>query len=160
MSVHDLFTVQFDYHFRTNDRLMALASQVDPAEIVRPTAFGGRSIFDLFFHVMATHHGWRGALETGRRPSPPSAEHFPSLSALSSGFTSEETAWGRFLDTLDEQAIQSEASLEGRGRTMNVARWRILQHVVLHGMQHHTELAQVLTALGHSPGDIDFIFFA
>jgi uncharacterized damage-inducible protein DinB len=38
-------------------------------------------------------------------------------------------------------------------------RWRILQHLVLHGMQHHTEIAHGLTVKGHSPGDIDFIFF-
>jgi len=34
-----------------------------------------------------------------------------------------------------------------------------LQHLILHGMQHHTEIAQLLTLKGQSPGDIDFIFY-
>ncbi|MFN8458639.1 MAG: hypothetical protein U0401_28965 [Anaerolineae bacterium] len=37
--------------------------------------------------------------------------------------------------------------------------FRQTQHLILYGMQHQTELAQLLTAKGRSPGDIDFIFF-
>ncbi len=31
--------------------------------------------------------------------------------------------------------------------------------LVLHGMQHHAELALMLTQKGKPPGDIDFIFY-
>jgi uncharacterized damage-inducible protein DinB len=46
-----------------------------------------------------------------------------------------------------------------RGDIFPTPRWRVLQHLVLHGMQHHSELAQLLTAKGQSPGNIDFIFY-
>ncbi|HXF60224.1 MAG TPA: hypothetical protein VNK95_01325 [Caldilineaceae bacterium] len=46
-----------------------------------------------------------------------------------------------------------------RGQTATLPLWRVLQHLVLHGMQHHTEIAQLLTTKGESPGDIGFIFF-
>jgi uncharacterized damage-inducible protein DinB len=45
------------------------------------------------------------------------------------------------------------------GHTLSVARWRVVLHLALHGMQHHAELSQLLTDYGHSPDDIDFIFF-
>jgi uncharacterized damage-inducible protein DinB len=32
-------------------------------------------------------------------------------------------------------------------------------HVVLHGMQHRSEAAAILTDYGQSPGDIDLIVF-
>ena len=35
----------------------------------------------------------------------------------------------------------------------------ILHHVVIHGMQHRSEAAAILTDYGHSPGNIDFIIF-
>jgi uncharacterized damage-inducible protein DinB len=37
--------------------------------------------------------------------------------------------------------------------------WRILEHIVIHGVQHCTEISQLLTNKGHSPGDIDFLFY-
>jgi uncharacterized damage-inducible protein DinB len=61
---------------------------------------------------------------------------------------------------LSATEIEAEMSLtDRRGRLWEIPRWRILQHVALHGMQHHAELAQLLTAAGQSPGDIDFIFY-
>ncbi|MCP4357328.1 MAG: hypothetical protein GY796_04835 [Chloroflexi bacterium] len=45
------------------------------------------------------------------------------------------------------------------GNTFPFARWRGLQHLILHGMQHHSELARLLTLNGRSLGDLDFAFF-
>lgn len=160
MSIRDQMTLLFEYHWRTTDRLLNLADGVDHAALARPSAYGGRSIHDLFFHVLATDAGWRGALETGKRPAPLAAQDFPDLASLRSGLADEESAWNAFLVSLDETAIESEAVLQSRDRTMRVTRWRVLQHLVLHGMQHHAELAQLLTTLDRSPGDLDFIFFS
>jgi uncharacterized damage-inducible protein DinB len=34
-----------------------------------------------------------------------------------------------------------------------------ITHLMLHGMQHRSELALMLTGFGHSPGDIDLVFY-
>jgi len=37
--------------------------------------------------------------------------------------------------------------------------WHLMVHLVNHGTQHRSEAAVMLTDFGHSPGDIDFLFF-
>ena len=63
--------------------------------------------------------------------------------------------------SLDEDQIGGEIELQaGPDRVFRFGRWQVLYHVVLHGMQHHAEIAALLTDQGLSPGDIDFIFYA
>lgn len=99
-------------------------------------------------------------METGRQQAPISPEEYTSLAALQSGFSAEQAAWQQILDALSDAEIDAELDLiTWRGAVWKIARWRVLHHLVLYGMQHHAELAQLLTAKGQSPGDIDFIFF-
>jgi hypothetical protein len=73
----------------------------------------------------------------------------------------EVHAWRRLLEGLGADALEAEAELAaGPGRVMRIPRWRVLHHVILHGMQHHAEAAQILTRHDKSPGGLDFIFYS
>ena len=37
--------------------------------------------------------------------------------------------------------------------------WQVLSHVANHGTQHRSEAAEMLTAIGRSPGELDLIFY-
>jgi uncharacterized damage-inducible protein DinB len=160
MFIKSQFQTLFAYHWHTNRRLMECAAKLSEADYIANPGYGHGSIHDLLFHLLRTDQGWRLGLETGRQVSPLRQEDFPNLESLQIGFESEQLAWQALLDTLGEEEIEGDINLTTwRGDVMTFPRWRILQHLVLHGMQHHSELAQLLTAKGQSPGNIDFIFF-
>ena len=156
------FDVQtlFAYHWHTTLRLIDCAAKLDEAAYTEHPGYGHGSIHDLLFHVLRTDWSWRRALETGQQPAPLSQEEFPDLPALLAGFELEQAAWQALLGGLSAEDIAADAHMTTAwGESAIMARWRIFQHLVLHGMQHHTEVAQLLTAKGQSPGDIDFVFY-
>lgn len=160
MSVKSQFETLFAYHWHTTQRLLECAVKLGEADYRDDPGYGHGSIHDILFHLLRTDQSWRLALETGRQLAPSRPEEFPDLVSLQAGFERERQAWQVLLDGLGVEAIERDITLTTwRGDVMSFSVWRILQHLVLHGMQHHTELAHLLTAKGQSPGDIDFIFF-
>lgn len=160
MSNKSIFETQFAYHWHTNQRLLTSAAQLPDADYLRHPGYGHGSVHDLLFHLLRTNYGWRRALETGQQVAPLPPSDFPDLMALQAGFANEQQAWETLLASWNDAAIVSVISLTTRrGDALPIVRWRVLQHLILHGMQHHSELAQLLTAYGRSPGDLDFIFF-
>ncbi|NIS79810.1 MAG: hypothetical protein GTO14_06300 [Anaerolineales bacterium] len=160
MSIESQFQTLFAYHWHTNLRLIDLAIKLDESQIKEKQGYGRGSIRDLFFHLLRADQSWRIGLETGRQASPLRQGDFPDLKSIRTGFEHERGAWQELLDSFDTEQIAGDISIENRrGESYSFPRWRILQHVLFHGMQHHSELAQLLTAKGKPPGDIDFIFY-
>ena len=154
------FQTLFAYHWHTTDRLITCATHLDEQDYRENPGYGHGSIHDLLFHLLRTTVGWRGALETGKQLAPLNAEDYPSLATLQAGMAQEHAAWDNLLAQWDAADLQGKMDLTNwRGEVVTFTRWRILQHLILHGMQHHSELAQLLTNKGQSPGNLDFIFF-
>ena len=154
------FQTLFAYHWHTTRQLMESAARLSETEYMDNPGYGHGSIHDLLFHLLRSARNWRLALESGQRPVPLVVEDFPTLESLQTGFAAEQAAWEDYLSGLSEAGIDKSMELTNRrGETHLTPVWRALDHVVLHGMQHHSELAQLLTAKGQSPGNIDFILY-
>jgi uncharacterized damage-inducible protein DinB len=154
------FQTLFAYHWHIRSRLLACAAQLSETEYHAHPGYSHGAIHDLLFHLLRTEHSWRIGLETGQQMAPIKPEHYPTLAAIQRGVEQEQQAWQTLLDKLSAAEIEGDVNLtDWQGETSPTPRWRILQHLMFHGMQHHTELAHLLTAKGQSPGDIDFIFF-
>jgi len=123
--------------------------------------YGYGSILDLLFHLLNADNAWRIGLETGKQSKSIDQKEYADLESLRNGFEKEKQAWDKLLDGLEEEQIGEVIKLTNlRGNVIPFQYWRILQHLILHSMQHHSELAQLLTAKDCSPGNIDFIFYS
>jgi len=154
------FEILYAYHWSTRQRLLKCAAQISPEDYHKQPGYGRGSIHNLLFHLLNAEQSWRLGLEQGQQLVPLNSEDYPDLEAIQEGTAGEQAAWEQLLEKLSATEIEADLELtDRRGRGWSLPRWRILQHVALHGMQHHAELALLLTANGQSPGDIDFIFY-
>ncbi len=160
MTNQSQFATLFSYHFDTTLRLLSIAAELEESELDQDPGYGRGSIRSIFFHLLAADRGWRIGLETCQQTRPFDRDQSFDLNQLQSEFEAESSAYASFLASTDDGTLVADIELTTlRWGTRSFPRWRILQHLLLHGMQHHAELAQLLTERGHSPSDLDFIFY-
>lgn len=160
MPFKDQYQTLFAYHFHTTFHLLEHAARLDEVPYKTHPGYGHGSIHDLFVHMLSAEWSWRISLETGQQPARRNPEDFPDFASVKASFEQERAAYTAYLNGLSEEEIEGIVNLTTRqGNTFPISRWKVFQHIVFHGMQHHTEIAQLLTAHHQSPGDIDFIYY-
>lgn len=152
------YQIQFSFHFDETQRLLELA-RVLPDDVYRAQInYSYASIHNTFAHLLSADQLWRNVI-AGTPPSFLQAEEIANIDALVALFEIERHGWRELIATLDEETLLSSIERQSPFGTMVLPIWQTLQHVILHGMAHHTELARMLSEAGQSPGDIDFLFY-
>lgn len=149
----------YAYSAWANARVLDTAERLDPDQFL--LADGGGSIRDTLVHTVAVQWLW---LERWRGRSPrefwePAA--FPDLAALRARWDTVEAETAGFVAALAEADLGRDiAYVNFQGETWSYPLWQQLLHQVNHATQHRSEVALLLTRLGHSPGWLDLLFYA
>ncbi len=159
MKLGDIQTL-FDYTAWADDRILDRAAELTPAQFATAPEGGLPAVRQILAHRIAAEMLWRTRLETGTAAIGLQADDFPTVEALRRQWQEERAAMRRFLDGLDDAAMERPFRFERRGVSTEVILWHVLFQLVNHGTQHRAEVAALLTDYGHSPGDLDFFFFA
>lgn len=156
-----MLTTAAGYHHWATNRILEGAGQLQDTDYRAPGAQGGRSVHDALFHMLRVDHVWRTVCERPGQPFTPLApEDHPDVASIRAAWASEAEALSALLARLSDDELAAVVEIrDWRGQTSRIERWRTLFQMLLHGMQHRSELAQFLTEHGHSPGDIDFIIY-
>jgi uncharacterized damage-inducible protein DinB len=144
----------FAYDRWATDRVLAVIDGVDPAVWGEDNVVGERGLGAILVHHLGASQRWRVGLESRGESEGPEPEREPLLSVeeLRQRWGAEWAAVDAWLPTLTDDFVAHVH--EG------VPIWQMLVHVVNHGTQHRAEAAALLTAAGHSPGDLDLIVYA
>ena len=159
-STHYIRSV-FGYHFWANTQLLKKAENLNEADYFEDLGVGHGSLHSTFSHMVRVENSWIELIKEGERiASPLELDTLPDLSAIQQSWAALEKAYLQYLDRTAEETFAAVVSVtDQNGIVTPIQRWRMLQQVLFHGAQHRAEAALILTHLGQSPGDLDFIFY-
>jgi uncharacterized damage-inducible protein DinB len=133
-------------------RILAALDGLDQATWSAPNAIGERGLGGILVHHLGATQRWRHGLSGSAESPRPEREPLPTIAALRASWAAELEAWAAWVPTLDDAALESSNE--------DIPMWQLVAHVVNHGTQHRAEAAALLTGAGHSPGDLDMVFFS
>lgn len=152
----------FDYNYWANARILDAAAGLTAEQYASTVpGLGHGGLRGTLVHMLSAEFIWRQrCLEGVSPPALLQEADFPTLVALRERWAEEERLMRAGLARLTEKALAERIAYRTTGgRAMEDTRWQLLVHVVNHGTQHRAEVAMALTALGHSPGDLDLIIY-
>ena len=151
VSLRDLY----DHHAWAVDRVLARALEVSPeraAEVSRP---GMLSLRDTLAHIVSAEGYWLARWQVRERYVRFRPDSVASVAAGWMPLQAEVRAYLAGLEPVDLNRQLARYPHPRDRRTLGAA----ITHVLLHGAQHTAEAAELLTQLGHSPGQLDYMEF-
>lgn len=151
----------FEYNRWANARMLAACRGISTKQLHAPAQCSFGSLMGTLAHVYSAEHFWRMRLQEGISPGKlATGADFATLAALEERWDDEQAAMRAFVDGLAESDLARWVEfITTSGKPQGSTLWKALMHVVIHGAQFRAEAGAVSGALGHSPGDLDLIYF-
>jgi uncharacterized damage-inducible protein DinB len=154
----------YEYHAQATERVLRAADALSPPQFTSAVVPGQPSLRDTLVHICATQRihlsWWDGTMsgdESFRREF--RSQGHPDIRAVREMWAELLHDTQAFIGTLKGDADLGRIYRRTRrdGRVQERQLWEMMLHVLNHGTQHRSEAALMLTALGHSPGDLDLL---
>ncbi len=150
----------YQYNHWANKRILDAAESVDGKQFLAPASYPHGGLRGTLTHTLFAEWIWRRRWEGVTPAVRMKPEDFPTFDSLRTRWLEEEKALDAFVENLTDEKLNAPFQYRTtHDEGMENILWHVMAHLVNHGTQHRSEAAAMLTELGHSPGDIDFIVF-
>jgi len=159
MTVKDLQTL-YDYGYWADRKLFEVISRIPPEQFTQSVGGSFGSIRNTLVHIMSAEWGWLERCGGAKRGPKLNAADYPSVASVTETWNKIEKHVGEFLSTLkDEDVVRTAEYLNDKGEKRGMPLGELMQHAANHGTHHRGQVAMILRMLGHTPGNIDILFY-
>ena len=145
-----------DYDAWATARVIDAAARLSPARLDEPSANPDWTVRAGLAHVLDASAYWLGQMERRRAPDIDGAM-LPDIEAMHETAGRVSVALRAFVAGLSADDLAREVMRRPGAPTRNMQ--EAVTHVLVHSGHHRGELAALLTTLGASPGDLDYMDF-
>jgi len=160
MSALELVRALYEYNEWANGHVLDAASALSDDELDRKLGASFDSVRGNLAHVAGAQILWLGRW-TGAKP-----EALPLLTGevpfpdVRKAFEVSHRELRVFVASLSDDALERTARYrDTRGENQQRVLWQLMLQVANHGTHHRAETALLLTALGHAPRQLDYVFY-
>ena len=159
MRVGDLERL-FGYHYWANKKLLGVVSQLTPEQYTQSVAGSYGSIRNTLVHILSAEWGWLDRCGGPARGERLNADNYPTLESVVRTWTEVEGYMRDFLSGLKDEDLTRDIEFAiGGGQKQSALLGDLMQHAALHAVHHRGQVALLLRALGHVPGNFDMLFY-
>ncbi len=139
-----------------NNRLLDAAAALNEEEFTSPVPGADGSIRDVLVHMMNAQLGWTRRFQELDPIEPHDPASFTNVGTIRQAWTEVDQQTKDVLGSISDDDLATEIHFRSWfGWEGSSPRWQAILHQAFHQHQHRGEVAMALTALGHSPGEID-----
>lgn len=150
----------YQYNQWASAKILNAATNVTAEQFIAPASFPHGGLRGTLVHALSAQWIWRTRWEGTSPTALLNPKDFPSFESLQARWAVEEKQLMDFVSNITDDRLNNTFSYTTtKGQPFTKILWHAMMHVVNHGTQHRSEAAAILTDLGHSPGDLDMIFF-
>jgi uncharacterized damage-inducible protein DinB len=158
----ELITHLYEYNQWATTQLLNTCDGLSEDQLGKERGASFASIRRSFAHIAAAEINWLQRWMVGQNQTPTvELQKMPDMDTVRASFLSSHLGLREFIAGLTEGRLDAPLTFrDSSGTEQTRPLWQLMMHVANHGTYHRGEIAMMLTGLGHSPGDIDFIFWA
>ena len=155
MTIEDLKTL-FDYSYWANAGLRDVLSQVTTEQFTKRVAGSYGSIRNTMVHMLSAEWGWLERCGGAARGPALKVDDYPTVTSVFDRWQYVETRVREFLSILRDEDLERVVEFAiGGGPRQSMPLGQLLHHAAIHGVHHRGQVALLLRAVGHVPGNFD-----
>jgi uncharacterized damage-inducible protein DinB len=155
-----LIRALYSYNAWANERILHAAGQLTRPQFESGAAGSYDTVRGCLLHILTGQWLWLSRWQGDSPRALLDPADFATLAAIQAHWQVVERDSRIFIAELKESDLDRQVDYRTTaGEPCRQTLWHLLLHQVNHATQHRSEAAVMLTRLGHSPGDLDMLYY-